>query len=786
MRKILVSLLVGVCAITMALGLTGCNDPHTHTYSSSYESNATHHWRAATCDCADAGTKDKAEHTYELNSDNKMACSVCGKLQESISGGDNNDVSNVGEILPAIFNSLANGVKFTADINYDNITVDGNEGDLIGKIQSAIAFRDGTLLIDAIGSTDVDDVLFIRGSKLYFAHGSEEIEIADLGALSEKLDQLNITPVGQNDSFSSILMEVIKLLPNILSDPSLFEVYGALYENTLSYLTITTEEIPNTDSIVTKVDFKQTIVDLLTDVKALATYIDINYATKTIADLYASDEFKTLILPALENITGAQLESILTNLLPLAKTFLFPMGYEVEFDIPKAGESTAYEYLASILQTTVKAGDFSITLGTMPLAALVGESYETPGYSLTNQIQQAIASVDSLFDNFYLSFTYTENGEDTIIQAIDFVYSGNSYYEGQYGYIKTTNTHNVEIDFEYSSDYTLEEIDIYYSASENNKTYTDTRIAFSYQESNNESATTISFVTNDYNDTGASINLTEGSIILKSQNVLTEYKDVLSLEVLITNNSTPMFKLDACVGVSYADADKTTLDKLEVLVDANQGYFYINATLDLDYQQEVFVGAVLDVEVKQNNLYVFAFDGSVELAYLGDKISKLDLDLSASNDGVNPIFEAGILLELAYTNDKLSMFKLTVEGFAQKLEIVSTIAYVNANSNLISSITLDVDLNETNLIDGAVAISYNTDNQLTKIKVDLDDSTAEKMIFGIALDLEVSFVYDSDKDLKEINTLLDLSSVAFELDCDFKLELLKEEYAFIELNEEVA
>lgn len=791
MRKILVSILVGVCAITMALGLAGCNDSHTHTYSSEYETNATHHWREAICDCSDAGVKDKAEHTYELNSENKMACSVCGKIQESISGGGGDEgegegeESNASEILPQIFNSLTNGLKLTGNVNFNDLTQEN--ADVNGQIQSAVAFRDDSLLVDAILKSNVDEVFIVRGSKLYFTDGNESVEIADLSELSEKLGDLNLIPLnGQNSPFTTILTEVVKALPKLLSDTTIFEVYDTLYQNTLSYLSITTEEIPNSTDSVTTVDFKQTVIDLLTDVKALATYIDINHPTKTVSDLYESEEFKTLVLPALENITGAQIETILNNLLPLAKTFLLPNGYELEFDIPKAGETTAYEYLASLLQTTITIEDFSITLGTMPLSALVGDAYETPGYSLTNEIQQAIAEVDSTLNSLKLSFTYTSQDEDYLIKGIDFIYDVNSYYEGDYGVIEINNTNAISVDFIYNDDTYLDQIAIYYVATENSSKYTDTTVTISFEEDDNSSAIVLSSVTTDYNEFGAPFYVANAYIKLQLASIEEENKDALILSVLITEDSVTTFELSSSFNVYYADEYGTMVDKVEFLVDANDGEFLLGAVLDLEYQEDTLVSAVLDIDVKENNLFVFTFDGSLELAYSGDNISKFDLDVLVSNDGVNPIFEAGILAELAYANNKLSILKLTLEGFNQKLEIISTIAYANASSNLITSITLDVNLNDLDLIDGALAINYNSNNQITKVALNLKDSTAEKMLFGIDFDMETTFSYDSDNALSEINSQLNLTSVAFELACDLKLELLKEEYTFVEITEEVA
>ena len=48
------------------------------------------------------------------------------------------------------------------------------------------------------------------------------------------------------------------------------------------------------------------------------------YATKNVYDLYQSDAFNSLVSPLLENITATQLQSLLTNVVPLVKIFIVP------------------------------------------------------------------------------------------------------------------------------------------------------------------------------------------------------------------------------------------------------------------------------------------------------------------------------------------------------------------------------------------------------------------------------------------------------------------------------
>lgn len=78
--KWLVALALVVC-MALAVGITACakvddggsETPHQHTWSESWSSNDTHHWRAPTCDDT-TEKKDEGEHT-DANSDGK--CDVC-------------------------------------------------------------------------------------------------------------------------------------------------------------------------------------------------------------------------------------------------------------------------------------------------------------------------------------------------------------------------------------------------------------------------------------------------------------------------------------------------------------------------------------------------------------------------------------------------------------------------------------------------------------------------------------------------------------------------------------
>ena len=50
--------------------------PHNHKYSTSWSADATHHWYAPTCGCADVELRYYGEHFFEDHTDNQ--CNTCG------------------------------------------------------------------------------------------------------------------------------------------------------------------------------------------------------------------------------------------------------------------------------------------------------------------------------------------------------------------------------------------------------------------------------------------------------------------------------------------------------------------------------------------------------------------------------------------------------------------------------------------------------------------------------------------------------------------------------------
>ena len=66
-----------LCIAICALVLVSCDEPtHVHQYNrDEWKIDDTSHWYANTCECEDAGVKNKAAHVYSINNG---ICDVCG------------------------------------------------------------------------------------------------------------------------------------------------------------------------------------------------------------------------------------------------------------------------------------------------------------------------------------------------------------------------------------------------------------------------------------------------------------------------------------------------------------------------------------------------------------------------------------------------------------------------------------------------------------------------------------------------------------------------------------
>lgn len=719
MRKFIVLILSIVCATTMALGIAGCSN-HTHTYSSSYEYNATHHWLPATCGCLDAGVKNKSEHVFELNSESKTACSVCGKKQENFSGGggEENNGSNIEEIITSLISSLSNGLKLSGNYSYSTPETQAN---LNGCGEMAFAFKDNSLLLDALLKTDKNNIVFIRGTKIYLATPSESVEIADLTDLASKLNLLEFYS-GAAEETAPKYIDLIGAFVDIIKDETIFEVGSAVFDGMMSYLSVSSEEIENSNDYVITIDFKATITEIFNKVKAVASYVDKYHLVKTLQDLYESDEFNKLISPLLENLTGAHVQALLTNALPLIETFILPNVTEIDITLPEAGNLSAYEYISKVLKTTITISNKSIKLGQIPLSKIFTDYKEDESHSLASDIQEALDDFDSIMNRLKLSFVYEVKDDEYIIKTIDFIADQNKYYisDTLYEVITYNAKATISIDFTYNDYDKIENVAFEFLYSENNALISDCIINALLKSNETLDAIHLDFEVNTYNEFGASVKNTSGEVELGF-----DYNNSLNKETIyaistIKNNGVLIYDLNSSLNIIYLDDEETKIKEITLVFE------------------------------------------------------------QTSNTGVKYLIESQLVINYNIHN-KISDFEFIAKGFAQEIKATCIVEYSTANYNLIDKVKCDISLNDFNLTTIEFACTYNSLNQITKISFTGRDVSTQKLLSGAIIQGNFEFVYNDNNALSLVNSSLSVSSLTFEFILDLKLELLNENYLFIDL-----
>ncbi len=108
MRKLLTIMLALVMSLSITMLFVACEDEvvpqdpaHVHTYATEWTSDATHHWRKATCEHTEE-ISDKAEHSYGENG----KCTVCQKEKPATS--DDSAYKVTAEQWTTKFNALSN------------------------------------------------------------------------------------------------------------------------------------------------------------------------------------------------------------------------------------------------------------------------------------------------------------------------------------------------------------------------------------------------------------------------------------------------------------------------------------------------------------------------------------------------------------------------------------------------------------------------------------------------------------------------------------------------------
>lgn len=134
MKKKILSLILSLCLIIPCGLLTACE--HKHTYSEEWTTNATHHWKAATCEHEEEKS-DYGEHVY--TDANDTTCNTCSYEREVVPSSQ--ELSNKYKTVAialwesiGIDNPLAQAQSLS--LSFPEITTETNESHRIQNIKT--------------------------------------------------------------------------------------------------------------------------------------------------------------------------------------------------------------------------------------------------------------------------------------------------------------------------------------------------------------------------------------------------------------------------------------------------------------------------------------------------------------------------------------------------------------------------------------------------------------------------------------------------------------------------
>ncbi len=732
MKKILLTILSVICAVSMSIGIVGCGSSdngnkddngdktqHTHTYSTTYSSDDTYHWLAATCEHTDLVDK-KGEHTYDepvLNDDGTMyvyTCTVCGRTE-------NEEIS---------FESPFFGFGAKFDISSILKGLDEEERQFIFEMLAG-ASSDG-LNLDLMGSTingAGDFALFVRNGVLYLANGSEELEIANLTELQTALGDYDFRIIDIEEIISEAFqttgmdMETVGVIASALltlvEDPAIYNLYLSSMMGGYNYLYVESKAVNG--NTVTTYDFHKTIDNLLDLLKETATYVDVNMQTATLKSLYDSKAVEDLLNPYFKEISASDLESLLTNLKAIYDVVDFGEEVKPEFEIIEAGELSAYEYIGKYLDMEIKLGEDTIKLGDFPLTVLFGYE-EGSENSFAEATEENKTYLDKIMPIF--KFSYTTEGvssEMGKLLGVNFEIKVNSLDEYEDNVVHTTHV-TCDFDLVYE-DYAL--------------------VGFTYNWDMDESNI---FGDNYYQDIEMSLLPTENGYELKF------------------NDSDDGYVMDFVANVEVLYDDNGEFDLFKVTANAKEnGVTVLEFATGLDVN--VITGVTTDIV-------------SVALAFAFDEYD--------GKGELNESVYTGFIYQFTYENNNLTSLGYQIE-FSNEYYDYYEEDYVESYMDLYYEVFFTYDDNglltkianeylyerencyfsfEDKLMNFEVNFTYNDSELVTKIEVIIEEMRT----------LTIEYAYDEETELVtsvKLSTPEDFMVVEFKFEYDSEFEVSK-------------
>lgn len=669
MKKVLISILTILCAFSMIFGIVGCGDnAHTHTFSGSWSSDDTYHWKAATCEHT-SEVSDKEEHTFDeglINADETSivyTCSVCGKTK-------------LEPIVPPYY-----GLGGKIDFDYKDKTTNQTTSAIF---QVIAGLTKGEFNVDFVGSGNGDigsGALFVRNSKLYLGSQNKEVLIGDISELQSKLSDFDFTlydPVEiLNSSFNEMGVnadsaEVMKDVVALLENEAFINMFKGLVSGGLKYVNVTAKQ--EGDNTLTTIDLNKTIIDVLNQVKQVTSYIDENYSDDlTVKGLYNSDSFKALISFALSDINAKDIQSVITGVKNVYDNF--DLG-EFPINIIDAGNMSTYEYLGQYLDAKIQTADGEFAFGDMPLSVLFPNDTSAP-LNLTAVIEGSISYVNQILPTFTISVltkgTDVEAG-NVLSAKLNLEINQYDYYYEDWTNIK----HAQEINFTYNEDvlsgitykinhdepYSKQNILLSLLISENG-----IELTFKDDDCENYEATLTASANVEYDNDGdfskfiIDFEYAEKNFGIKTLEVVGDYsitaeyegsnesKNITDFDVVIsvdgTQNSESMIDFDANINVDFTYANNLlTKCELEagvsnVTADSEPVMFNYNCSIELTYNaDELLTNVKIDMGIPDSYL-------NVDIAYVdgSDKVASVKINDSGNDDT--------FVIETKYSYDNL-------------------------------------------------------------------------------------------------------------------------------------
>ena len=765
MRKKIVALLTIMCVMFAVLGVACGKDEkpeHSHTYESAWTYDNTYHWHKASCEHT-SEISEKAEHAYAQDSN---SCSICGYVNPTLPEDPQTpfDTEELEKVIGEVVAFMQNGVSANGnvDIKYKDGATVVDEQSYEGKFIAALVEKE--LSVDAIAkiSDTAYGVMLLRNASVALA--STDSAIADFAALKQKVNDLEFIPYPSGSSSASL--ELVELIPSLLEEEVLTELPVSLVEGLINYFDV--EEVKEGGKVTYTIDLIENIEALFAKATELGAYIDDNYQTKTLSELYNSNEFKAVVNPLLDKLSAEEIKFLVTYALELTK----PMGVELPISVVEvANNDTAYSYIAKYLDLTIEIGENEVAkIGEMPLNALLGEFYSQEGASLEALIEGV---KESLVENNLFEITFVKEDSEEFRPISLTVNQTWKYYDENDVLVKTEDN-IVELLFTYGTDKALNEVKLAYTQKEDNKVIGIESYTIKLVNTATEKKLSTIQKVEDYTEENPFITENYSELGLK----LTQDEKVDSITYItyFKNNNVEDFRVEESIKFEYTNDGKFSKAIVAFTNADSESLVTVDLVLANTYDS---VGNLTKVELNFSNkegeneqtlVEVSTFNASVTIEYTtAGKLSAIEASVCQKNGEIVG-FEGTAGIEFAWEGDNVTGITLYVEE-PNPMEVDFTFAYDENNKVTVFTVTVKQD--DITLGMFGATVTYNRE------KISHIQLTGNLM--GYTVNVGINPNYNED-DLSGALIDIDAKSQGIEIDGRLSLNFLEKAPEFIDIS----